>query len=199
MDSTKVDLACKLADEQGLDNVRFEVADLRTWTAATEYDLVYCGLVLQHLRDPADLVLRMWAAVRPGGYLVVEDADFDGLFCHPPCEAFDFYAQTYRAVLRSQGGDPQIGRKLYDLFLDAGIPKPEVKLVQRADAAEVGKSMATWTLAATADAIIDQRLATRAQIDAALTRLHEYAADPGTLVGDPRLFQVWASRTDIGR
>jgi ubiquinone/menaquinone biosynthesis C-methylase UbiE len=199
MDATKVDLARKLADQQGLDNIRFEVADLRTWTATAEYDLVYCGLVLQHLRDPAVLVARMWAALRPGGYLVVEDADFDGLFCHPPCEAFDFYAQHYRGVLRSQGGDPQIGRKLYGLFLDAGIPEPEVKLVQRVDAAEVGKSMAPWTLAATADAIVDENLATRAQIDAALAQLHEYVADPDTLVGDPRLFQVWAHRTDAAR
>ena len=140
----------------------------------------------------------MWAAVRPGGFLVVEDADFNGLFCHPPCEAFDFYAEKYSAVLRSQGGDPGMGRKVYRLFLDAGIPAPQVKLVQRGETAEVGKSMAPWTLAATADAVVAQNLATRADIDAALTQLRTYASDPSTLVGDPRLFQVWAHRSRAG-
>jgi len=199
MDRTKVDLAGALVAEQGLDTVRFAVADLRTWTATAEYDLVYCGLVLQHLRDPADLVRRMWAAVRPGGVLVVEDADFDGLFCHPPCAAFDFYAEKYRAVLRSQGGDPEMGRKVYRLFLDAGILAPQVKVVQRGEIGEHAKSMAPWTLETTADAIIDQDLATRTEIDAALTQLRAYVADPSTLVGDPRLFQVWAHRGESGR
>jgi ubiquinone/menaquinone biosynthesis C-methylase UbiE len=198
MDATKVELARRLADEEGLANIRFEVADLRTWAAGPEYDLVYCGLVLQHLRDPSDLILRMWAAVRPGGYLVVEDADFDGLFCYPPSDAFDFYAQQYCAVLSSQGGDPHLGRKLYSLFLEAGIGRPEVKLVQRADTAESGKAMSAWTLAATAEAILDQNLATSDDIDSALAQLRAYVSDPGTLVGDPRIFQVWARKLDNG-
>ncbi len=92
-----------------------------------------------------------------------------------------------------------MGRKIYRLFLDAGIPAPEVKLVQRGEAAEVGKSMAPWTLAATADAIVEQNLATTSEIDAALTQLRAYVAEPGTLVGDPRLFQVWARKIDAGR
>ncbi|HEY8822086.1 MAG TPA: hypothetical protein VIM49_09115 [Dermatophilaceae bacterium] len=51
---------------------------------------------------------------------------------------------------------------------------------------------------ATADAIVAQNLATRADIDAALTQLRTYASDPSTLVGDPRLFQVWAHRSRAG-
>ncbi len=137
--------------------------------------------------------------MRPGGVLVVEDADFDGLFCHPPCAAFDFYAEKYRAVLRSQGGDPEMGRKVYRLFLDAGVLAPQVKVVQRGETGELAKSMAPWTLETTADAIIDQDLATRTEIDAALTQRRAYVADPSTLVGDPRVFQVWAHRSESGR
>lgn len=195
MDTTKLELAQAMCVEQGLDTVSFEAADLRSWTATADYDLVYCGLVLQHLSDPADLVRRMWAAVRPGGFLAIEDADFDGLFCHPPCQAFDFYAEKYRAVLRSNGGDPQMGRKVYRLLLDAGIPAPQVKLVQRGEITELGKSMAPWTLATTAEAIVENELATAADIDEALTQLRAFVADPTTIVGDPRLFQVWAQRS----
>jgi ubiquinone/menaquinone biosynthesis C-methylase UbiE len=194
MDETKLELARELVTEHGLHNVHFEVADLRTWTAFESYDLVYCGLVLQHLRDPVELIRRMWAAVRPGGYLVVEDADFDGLFCYPPCAAFEFYAARYQQVLRSRGGDPAVGHKLYRLFLEARITDPQVKLVQRAETGEYRKSMAPWTLTATADAIVEQNLATRAEIDEAVTQLRGYVAEPGTLVGDPRIFQVWAGK-----
>ena len=42
------------------------------------YDLVYSRFLLQHLSRPVELLPRMWAAVRAGGVIAVEDADFDG-------------------------------------------------------------------------------------------------------------------------
>ena len=192
VDGTKVELARAMAAGQGLAQLSFAEADLEHWSAPGSYDLVYCGLVLQHLRDPLDLLRRMWAALRPGGALVVEDADFDGLFCSPPNSGFDFYADRYREVLRRSGGDPAIGRKLCRLFLSAGIPSPELKLVQRADRTGDGKTMALSTLTATAQAIVAERLATEAEVEDAVRDLAAYTADPGTVIGDPRIFQVWA-------
>jgi len=40
------------------------------------YDLVHCRALLMHMNDPADVLRRMAAALRPGGWLVAEDADF---------------------------------------------------------------------------------------------------------------------------
>jgi SAM-dependent methyltransferase len=64
------------------------------------FDMAYCGLVLHDLPDPVDVLRRMRRAVRAGGVVVVEDADFDGLFCHPANDGFDFYAASYCEVLR---------------------------------------------------------------------------------------------------
>ena len=176
-----------------LANISFVVADLQTWSEPAGFDLVYCGLVLQHLPDPASMIRRMWEAIRPGGVLVVEDADFDGLFCYPPSAAFDFYAEQYREVLRRRGGDPAIGRKLCRLFLDADIPAPELSLVQRADLRhDDGKGMALSTLVATGEAILSEGLASRDELDRAVAALADYTATPSTVVGDPRIFQVWA-------
>jgi hypothetical protein len=96
---------------------------------------------LQHLSRPVDLLRRMWAAVAPGGAIVVEDADFDGLFCHPPNDGFAFYARVYPRVLEPHGGDAAIGRKLYGCFLAATIPDPNLRLVQRADAIGEAKTL----------------------------------------------------------
>lgn len=194
MDGTKLELAAAVAASAGLANLSFVEADLEHWSSPPSYDLVYNGLVLEHLRDPVDLLRRMWAAVRPGGVLVVEDADFDGLFCWPPNSGFDFYADRYREVLRRRGGDPAIGRKLCRLFLTAGIPDPQPKLVQRADVTGVGKSISLSTLTATAEAILAERLATAAEIDAAVHDLDAFTQDPSTVIGDPRIFQVWARK-----
>jgi hypothetical protein len=62
--------------------------------------------------------------VRPGGVLAVEDADFDGLFCDPPNEGFDFYWRTMLRLVERRGGDATHGRKLRRHFLEAGIPDP---------------------------------------------------------------------------
>jgi SAM-dependent methyltransferase len=57
------------------------------------YDLVHCRFLLMHLQDPAGVLRRMTAALRPGGWLVAEDVDNDFVQAidraHPLAEAFD--------------------------------------------------------------------------------------------------------------
>ena len=194
MDATKLELARAAGAELGLTQIEFRSSDVSAWQERDAYDMVYCRFLLQHLRDPVDLLRRMWAALRPGGALVVEDADFDGLFCHPPNDAFDFYADNYRRVLAFNGGDPAIGRKLYGYFSAAGIPRPELTLVQDAYASGEGKTLAHSTLEATAESLIDAGLASPDVVAAALASLARFTEDPDTVVGDPRIFQVWSRR-----
>ena len=134
----------------------------------------------------------MVLAVRPGGVVVVEDADFDGLFCYPPNSGFDFYADTYREALRRRGGDPTLGRKLYALFIEAGLDAPSLTVVQGVNVAGAGKWMAHSTLAATAESIVADGVASRDAVTQALADLAEFSSDPNTVVGEPRIFQVWA-------
>jgi SAM-dependent methyltransferase len=150
--------------------------------------------LLQHLSQPRELVKRMWAAVRPGGRLVIEDADFDGLFCWPPNEGFSFYARMYPHVLELRGGDPASGRKLYGYFLDAGIPSPQVRLAQGFGTSGDTKMLALATLEATAEPIVAAGLASEDEVRAAVDSLSAYAGDATTVIGDPRVFQVWAVR-----
>jgi hypothetical protein len=166
-------------------------ADRLTWNP---YAYGPDRFLLQHLARPVDLLRRMWAAVRAGGVIAVEDADFDGLFCDPPNDGFNFYQKMYPEVCRLGGGDPTVGRKLYRYFGQAGIADPQFRLVQGLAATEDGKAIAVLTLEATADAITGAGLASAAEVAAALADLRAFAATPGTLVGDPGTFQVWARR-----
>jgi hypothetical protein len=136
----------------------------------------------------------MWAAVRAGGVIAVEDADFDGLFCDPANDGFDFYKTMYQRVCRLNGGDPAIGRKLYRYFGQAEIPDPQLRLAQGLASTEDQKTIAVLTLEASADAVTGAGLASSGEVAAALADLRAFAATPGTLAGDPRTFQVWARR-----
>ena len=67
------------AAQAGLDNVRTEVADLRTFRLpAVSADLVVSSYALHHLRDEDKRALVVEAArwLRPGGHIVVADMMF---------------------------------------------------------------------------------------------------------------------------
>jgi SAM-dependent methyltransferase len=194
MDQIKLDLARRAAAERGLANVGFRQLNVRDWDEPGGYDAVYCRVLLQHLSEPVELLGRMWAAVRPGGVLIVEDADFDGWCCHPPNGGFDFFVRTYSQALQRSGGDPALGRKLYGGFLAAGIPGPQVSMVQPVWTEGEGKMLAWSTLEATAEAIMSHGLASQDEVVAALTDLEHFTADPQTLISGPRIFQLWSRR-----
>jgi SAM-dependent methyltransferase len=195
MDVEKLALARERAATDGHHRTEFRVGDAYTFETDAGFDVVYCRFLLQHLSRPVDVLVRMWDAVVPGGVLIVEDADFEGSFCFPPNDGFDFWVRSYQAVLRSFGGDPLSGRKLVARFAEAGIPTPELTVVQRADLAEEGRTLPMLTVEATAEAMIDAAVASREEIALALEQLGVFAADQTILCGSPRTFQAWTRRS----
>jgi ubiquinone/menaquinone biosynthesis C-methylase UbiE len=194
MDEVKLELARDAAAAQGLDNIEFRNLNVYEWAEHDTYDLVYCRNVLQHLSRPVDLLRTMWAGVRDGGVIAVEDADFEGSFCDPPNDGHAFWVEAYQRVLERHGGDPLSGRKLHRRFFEAGIPDPELSVVQRVDQTGEAKTLAYSTIDATADAIVSEGIASIEEVTAALDSLAAYAADPHTVIGSPRLFQAWARK-----
>jgi ubiquinone/menaquinone biosynthesis C-methylase UbiE len=195
MDDVKLDLARRDALAAGLTNVEFLRVSAYDWSEPDTYGLVYCRNFLQHLSRPVDMLRAMWAGLRPGGALVVEDVEFSAAFCDPPDRWHQFWLDTYQAVLRSHGGDPSTGRQLHRLFVEAGVTAPlTVTVSQRADLTDEYKHMPGLTVAATAEAIVADGLATSETVAEAVARLADYADDPHTMIGSPRMFQVWARK-----
>jgi SAM-dependent methyltransferase len=193
MDEVKLELAREAAAGRGLANVEFRAGDVDAWSADPEYDLVYCRFLLHHLVDPRDLLRRMWAAVRPGGALVVEDVDFGGAICDPPNDGHEFARGIYVELLRRRGGDPAMGRELRRVFLELGTT-PAVRLRQGVWSEGEAKAMPLLTLEAIADAIRAEGLGTDEEIARAEASLATFLDDPETLITTPWIFQVWARK-----
>jgi SAM-dependent methyltransferase len=196
MDEVKVALAREAAAARGVDNVRFRAMNLHDWHEPAAYDAVYARFVLQHLSQPVQILRQMWEAVRPGGVIIVEDADFDGWGCHPPSSGMDFFTRTYAEVIRRSGGDHSLARKLYAYFIEAGIGRAEVQVNQPFYTEGEGKTIAWTTLDATADLIVAESIASRDEVEAALQDLERLAEDPESLVLGPRIFQLWCRRAN---
>jgi ubiquinone/menaquinone biosynthesis C-methylase UbiE len=194
MDETKLALGREAAATKGIGNIEFRAANVNEWDEPDAYDLIYCRFLLTHLGRPVELLRKMWAALKPGGAMVVEDIDFNGYFCHPANEGFNFYVETYRRVVERRGGDADIGPKLYGYFLEAGIPNVNLSLIQFVDVRGEAKTLSLSTLENIVPAILEEGIATEDEVKAALENFARFTEDPTTIVGSPRVFQLWCGR-----
>ena len=91
------------------------------------FDLVHERLVLIHLPEREEALARMVAALRPGGWLLVEDFDsvMQGDACPdevgPEQRLANKMRRGLRELLAERGADPMLGRRLPRMLRDAGL------------------------------------------------------------------------------
>jgi hypothetical protein len=171
----------------GVSNVQFRALDVRAASGTPEFDVVYSRFLLTHLSDPAGAVAAFFRHLRPGGLVTVEDIDFDGAFAYPPSKAIARYCELYCAVVRRRGGDPNIGPRVPLLLEACGFEHVDVCIVQPAGMRGEVKLMNPLTMENIADAVMQDGLATREDIDE-IVRSYTFAADREPIV--PRVVQA---------
>ncbi|MEU9985826.1 methyltransferase domain-containing protein [Streptomyces sp. NPDC007971] len=91
------------------------------------FDVVHARLVLVHVPDRAKALNSMIEALRPGGWLLIEDADpaLQPLICPdeygPEQRLANRLRQGFRKLLADRGADLSYGRKLPRLLREAGL------------------------------------------------------------------------------
>src|SRR5215469_13760544 len=90
------------------------------------YDLAHCRALLLHLPDPRQAVRNIAAAVRPGGWLLIEDADYVSLVAADPAHTraarFDLTVRKLTTFFAASGAvDLFFGRRLPSLVTAAGL------------------------------------------------------------------------------
>jgi SAM-dependent methyltransferase len=191
LDEEKLDLAQHEAAGLGLQNVTFQVADLRDWQPALTFDVIYMRFVLTHLPDPAGAAQTLFRWLRPGGSIIVEDIDYDGCFVWPERAAFRRYCEMYCEVVRRRGGDAFIGRRLPQLLLEAGFGDVGVSISQPVSLDDTAKRIHVLTLDNIADALIESSVASRQEIQQLIEDLDAMTADRTVVAAIPRIVQTW--------
>jgi SAM-dependent methyltransferase len=91
------------------------------------FDLVHARLVLVHVGDRAEALRRMVSALRPGGRLLLEDADpaLQPLLCPdesgPEQRLANRLRNGFRTLMAARGADLAYGRTLPRVLREAGL------------------------------------------------------------------------------
>ena len=102
------------------------------------FDIVVCHYLLLWLDDPARGVGEMARVVRPeGSVFACAEPDYGGRIDYPP--DLEELGRLQAQALRIQGADPEMGRKLGELFSAAGL------------SATVGVMAGTWEIPGSPD------------------------------------------------
>jgi SAM-dependent methyltransferase len=106
-------------DEPNLEALRHDITTDEL--PEQHFDLIHSRLVLEHLPERDAVLGRIVAALKPGGWVVIEDLDWHGLLADPP-RVFSYpptgarqTARVWRAalgVLQEAGYDAEYGSRL---------------------------------------------------------------------------------------
>ncbi|HLM21563.1 MAG TPA: class I SAM-dependent methyltransferase [Propionibacteriaceae bacterium] len=172
---TSIDINPVLLELSPAQNLSVQQMDLRTAELRSEsYDLVTCRALLHQIAEYAPQVLAQMAeAVKPGGWLLIQEPDFH---LAPTAEP-EVWARTWEGVIEwghASGVDWMIGRKLPNMVAALGLGHPQAKTdVQNIRGRDRGALYFQLFLAEVRDRVIAAGQLDAATIDAASALLDD--------------------------
>jgi SAM-dependent methyltransferase len=161
----------------------------------SHYDLVHCRALLMHLSDPARALARMAAALRPGGMLLAEEADYGMYHYAGQADAQALTDEIHReldALAEARVVHVRLGRALPALLCATGlsllgseietqVTRPGWPGFEFVRATALGSARTMQAAGFVADA-------------ARIQRLESFFGDPGAVVTDLSLVSAWGRK-----
>jgi ubiquinone/menaquinone biosynthesis C-methylase UbiE len=176
-------MAGQYARDLGLANVEVVTADARhTSLPPDSFDLVHARTLLVTIPEPAEVVAEMVRLAKPGGWVAGQEPDIEHALCYPPLPAWDRLREVFIAGFSRSGADLRIGRRLTEVYRQAGLA--EIDVVVHAPAYPAGHSRRTILpdlVRSLRPVILDLELCTERELDELDRAVRAHLADPRTL------------------
>jgi SAM-dependent methyltransferase len=188
--------ARRFVAERGYHNVQVVEGDARgTGLPSGSYDLVHARTLLVNAPDPAAVLTEMVRLARPGGWIAVLEPDGGTSLCYPAHPSWDTMARIWADVTKAYGIDAKIGRRLPELFRQAGLA--DLGIEARADIYPHGHSRRTVRpdlLRSMHSQILAKGIADERELHEVDRAVREHLDDPETLVMPNLLFLAWGRK-----
>ena len=197
MDRSAIDIANLKAQQSNVQNVSFKTFNIEQEVVDNhqKYDFIYLRLLLSHVNNPHAVLHKLKGNLSLNGILAIEDVQFDGHFCHPPCAAFDRYVELYNKAAESSGVNANIGPQLNTTLKDAGFAQVHLNVINPTFNTGDGKLMALLTIQNIKNAALQAGLISEVDIENIIKELESFTEAPNTMMSIPRFFQYWAKCT----
>jgi SAM-dependent methyltransferase len=178
--------------------VEVRALDLRTDPLPeAAFDLVHARMVVEHIPPQRDLLSTLVRSLRPGGWLLVEDADFvTAGICVPPQPLHEKVLGALLDLTRSGGYDDSYGRRLFADLRSLGLTDLAAEFHGGQIVAGEGSGWAPWQLLVQQfqERLLEAGLLTQEE----LAEWWELSNDGRTVGTSPTMFCAWGRRPRPG-
>ena len=194
-DAASVALAQAYALEHGLSNVEVIKGDAgNTGLPDASFDAVHSRTLLINVPDPDAVVAEMVRLTRPDGVVAAMEPDIPLTVCYPRLEAWERMSQLFGQSYARDGADQAIGRRLSELFRNAG--QVEVGTEPRMTVYPPGHTRSTERaelFRTLRGKLVARGMADAAELDEIDKAVRTHIADPRTLVAHTS-FMAWGRK-----
>lgn len=142
----QIAVATELIEEPGQGPAEFRTGSIyEPGLEAESVDIAYCRWLLVHLERPADALRAVYAALKPGGAMVCEEADVSAVYTDPRCDSYEQTRDFVLRVGRNRQVDYAGGRRAHLWALEAGFQIEHLDAYQPHYVAGPYKSFWNWT------------------------------------------------------
>jgi SAM-dependent methyltransferase len=187
IEEAHVVLARANAAKHRVTNVQFKAANLYQLPFdGGSFDAVFISAVLSNLSEPLRGLHEALRVLKPGGVIGIKEFDHGGDFIYPSDPALEKYAECYLRMRRDNGHDPETGRKIGALLLEAGFADLKFAAVYEsfADPKRAGAfaNVSAGLLAeGWGETFVTRGWATTAEIEEMRAAWQKFAASPGAI------------------
>jgi SAM-dependent methyltransferase len=166
---TAIDIDTRFIESLASDSIEVRRVDLRTDPLPqAEFDLVHARLVLEHLSDRRQILDRLVATLRPGGWILIEDYDWTCFGFEGESPGFSDIADVVLGFMAKAGFERDYGRRVVGDLDAAGLT--EIRGEGRArliDSTSPGFDFFRLTFESLRGTIVDAGLLTAEEADGA--------------------------------
>lgn len=182
----QLEYAKRISAEKKISNVEFQQANaLSLPFADNSFDVIYANALLCHIKDPMNVIKEFKRVLKPNGFVASREMDWGAILIYPENPLLMEALNLREKALSILGCDYRIGRKLRELFLNAGFNKvngsASCEYIPNDDIyKDIPEYMAQqWETAPFAQIVLEQKWTTKARIKEYQNALREFPNVPG--------------------